>query len=69
MDFEVCRKLKADPATRDISVIFSHRRIDHRRQLRGLEIGAIDYITNPSTSPNWGAGSLGAAHQASARSA
>lgn len=45
--FEACRRLKADAATRDIPVIFmtSHNELDHR--VRGLRLGAVDYISKP----------------------
>jgi diguanylate cyclase (GGDEF)-like protein/PAS domain S-box-containing protein len=45
--FEVCRKLKADPVTRDIQVIFLTAASTPADKLRGLEIGAVDYITKP----------------------
>lgn len=45
--FSVCRLLKADPATRDIPVIFltSNNRPEHR--IEGLTVGAVDYISKP----------------------
>ena len=45
---EMCRRLKADPATRDISVILvtSHRTSASLR-VRGLEAGADDFIHRP----------------------
>src|SRR5687768_554832 len=45
--FELCRKLKADPATRDIQVIFLTAASMTTDKQRGLEMGAIDYITKP----------------------
>src|SRR6266487_1011117 len=45
--FELCKKLKADAATKDIPVIFLTAASSTADKLRGLEIGAIDYITKP----------------------
>ena len=44
---EVCRRLKADPATRDIPVIFLSAMGDTGDKVRGLELGAVDYIAKP----------------------
>ncbi len=46
--YEVCRQLKLDPATRDIPVIFLTGNDDIDNVVRGLEIGAVDYITKPA---------------------
>jgi diguanylate cyclase (GGDEF)-like protein len=43
--FEVCQRLKADPQTADIPVIFCTARIDD--VARGFEVGGTDYITKP----------------------
>ena len=45
--YEVCRRLKALPATRDIPVIFVTARADEEDERIGLELGAADYITKP----------------------
>ncbi len=45
--FEVCGRLKADPATRDIPVVFITAVDDVPRKLKGFELGAVDYITKP----------------------
>jgi C4-dicarboxylate-specific signal transduction histidine kinase len=45
--FEVCRRLHADPATRDIPVIFMTSLSDTPSRVRGLELGAVDYVTKP----------------------
>jgi diguanylate cyclase (GGDEF)-like protein len=45
--FEVCRQLKADPATRQIPVIFVTAKDDVADEERGLMLGAVDYITKP----------------------
>jgi putative two-component system response regulator len=45
--YEVCRRLKAEPRTRDIPVIFLTARSEVEDETRGLELGAADYITKP----------------------
>jgi len=45
--YEVCRQLKAHPQTRDIPVIFVTAKSDESDETKGLEIGAVDYITKP----------------------
>ncbi len=45
--YEVCRRLKADPATQDIPVIFVTSHSDAEAETRGLEAGAVDFITKP----------------------
>lgn len=45
--FEVCRRLKADATTRDIPVIFVTAHSDEAAETRGLEVGAVDFITKP----------------------
>ncbi|MBN1564229.1 MAG: hybrid sensor histidine kinase/response regulator [Anaerolineae bacterium] len=45
--YEVCEKLKADPATRDIPVIFISALSETENIVRGFEIGGVDYITKP----------------------
>lgn len=45
--FETCRRLKADPATRDIPVIFVTGETDPQSETRGLGLGAVDFITKP----------------------
>ncbi|HEY6896524.1 MAG TPA: two-component system response regulator [Rhodocyclaceae bacterium] len=49
--YEVCRQLKADPRTRDIPVIFLTARTQEEDEKRGLEMGAVDYITKPISPP------------------
>ncbi|MBJ6726886.1 hybrid sensor histidine kinase/response regulator [Geomesophilobacter sediminis] len=44
---EVCRRLKADAATRAIPVIFVTALSQEQDEIKGLELGAIDYITKP----------------------
>jgi two-component system, OmpR family, alkaline phosphatase synthesis response regulator PhoP len=44
---EVCRHLKADPATADIPVIFLTARSQQAEIARGLSLGAVGYIVKP----------------------
>jgi diguanylate cyclase (GGDEF)-like protein len=45
--FEVCAALKADAGTRDIPVIFVTAHTDAAQETRGLELGAVDFISKP----------------------
>ena len=45
--YEVCRRLKADPETESLPVIFLTALTDAQEEARGLELGAVDYITKP----------------------
>ncbi|MCP4685761.1 MAG: response regulator, partial [bacterium] len=45
--YEVCRQLKADDRTRDITVIFVTGKGGTEDEARGLKLGAVDYITKP----------------------
>lgn len=47
--FDVCRALKQHPDTASIPVIFVTGRIDPEDETRGLEIGAVDYVSKPIT--------------------
>ena len=49
--YEVCRRLKADPATRDIPVVFLTAKTGVDDEKLGLELGAVDYITKPISPP------------------
>lgn len=49
--YEVCRRLKADGTTRDIPIIFLTARSDTEDEQKGLELGAVDYITKPISPP------------------
>jgi putative two-component system response regulator len=49
--YEVCRRLKADPATRDIPVIFVTAMSEMGDEMRGFALGAVDYITKPISPP------------------
>jgi two-component system NtrC family sensor kinase len=45
--FETCQRLKSDPNTRDIPVIFMTALSDSIDKVKGLSLGAVDYITKP----------------------
>lgn len=45
--FEVCRQLKANYLTRHIPVIFVTAMIGPEDEIKGLSLGAVDYITKP----------------------
>lgn len=45
--FETCRRLKANPDTADIPVIFLTAKVESTDIVQGLELGAIDYVTKP----------------------
>jgi diguanylate cyclase (GGDEF)-like protein len=44
---EVCRRLKADPLTHTIPVIFVTAQTDEADEEYGLSLGAVDFITKP----------------------
>ena len=45
--YAVCETLKADPRTRAIPVIFCTALSDSLDEVKGFELGAVDYITKP----------------------
>ncbi|MEP0885392.1 response regulator [Trichocoleus sp. ST-U3] len=45
--FETCRKLHLDPSTKNIPVIFMTALTDTTDKVKGLHLGAVDYITKP----------------------
>jgi response regulator RpfG family c-di-GMP phosphodiesterase len=45
--FETCQKLKANPETQDIPVIFMSDLTDTIDKVKGFKAGAVDYITKP----------------------
>ena len=49
--YEVCSEIKSDPRTRLIPVIFITAMSDEEDEAKGLELGAIDYITKPVSPP------------------
>jgi putative two-component system response regulator len=49
--YEVCALLKANPALSHIPVIFVTALSDSKDEARGLQAGAVDYITKPISAP------------------
>ena len=49
--YEICRKIKNNEKTRDIPVIFVSSLDSEEDESKGLEIGAVDYITKPFSLP------------------
>ena len=45
--YEVCRRLRADPATREVPIMFLSALEDVKDKARGFELGANDYLTKP----------------------
>ncbi|MCG8568155.1 MAG: EAL domain-containing protein [Desulfobacterales bacterium] len=48
--YEVARRLKADPVTRGIPIIFVTAKVDKEDEAFGFEIGAVDYLHKPVSS-------------------
>lgn len=44
---EVCRRLKSDPATEDIPIIFVTAHNNPEEEAEGLKLGAVDFISKP----------------------
>jgi putative two-component system response regulator len=49
--YEVCRRLKADPALKHIPVIFLTAKVEIEDEQKGFDVGAVDYITKPISPP------------------
>jgi putative two-component system response regulator len=49
--YEVCQRLKADPATAQIPVIFLTAKTEQADEQHGFDLGAVDYITKPISPP------------------
>ncbi|MBF0583264.1 MAG: two-component system response regulator [Magnetococcales bacterium] len=49
--YEVCRRLKLQPETSDIPVIFVTARKEITDETEGFALGAVDYITKPISPP------------------
>jgi putative two-component system response regulator len=45
--YEVCKKLKSDPFTRSIPILFVTALTEGKDEAEGLSLGAVDYITKP----------------------
>jgi PAS domain S-box-containing protein len=49
--FETCLRLKADPATSEIPVIFATSAGEEESELEGLAVGAVDFVRRPIRVP------------------
>jgi DNA-binding response OmpR family regulator len=49
--FQVCRMLKTSPTTKQIPIIFLSALGDTGDKVRGLDLGAVDYVTKPFNMP------------------
>ncbi|MFL6415949.1 MAG: PP2C family protein-serine/threonine phosphatase, partial [Bryobacteraceae bacterium] len=49
--YDVCSRLKLDPETRDVPVIFLTGQTGIEDETRGFEVGAVDYIHKPFSTP------------------
>ncbi|MEW6363650.1 MAG: response regulator [Acidobacteriota bacterium] len=49
--YETCRRLKANPRTQHIPIVFITAQDAEEDELRGLESGAVDYISKPFSLP------------------
>jgi sigma-B regulation protein RsbU (phosphoserine phosphatase) len=49
--YDVCSRLKIDPETRDVPVIFLTGQTETEDETRGFEVGAVDYIHKPFSTP------------------
>ena len=45
--YETCRRLKEDPQTREAAVIFLSSLDETKDKVRGLEVGAVDFVSKP----------------------
>ena len=45
--YETCKKLKENPNTKDIPVIFLAAKTQAKEIQKGLALGAVDYLTKP----------------------
>jgi DNA-binding NtrC family response regulator len=45
--FETCRRLKRNPSTADVPVLFLTALSDTNEKVKGFEAGAVDYLTKP----------------------
>jgi two-component system, cell cycle response regulator len=49
--FDACKKLKSDPTTAHVPIIFLTALSSIKEKVQGLELGAVDYVTKPFD--NW----------------
>ena len=45
--FEACRRLKSNPKTKDIPIIFMTALAETKNKVQGFRLGAVDYVTKP----------------------
>ena len=45
--FETCRRIKSNPQTKDIPIIFMTALSETREKVEGFRTGAVDYVTKP----------------------
>jgi diguanylate cyclase (GGDEF)-like protein len=45
--FDVCEKLKGDPTTHDVVIIFVTGHFDEEKEVKGFQLGAVDFIHKP----------------------
>lgn len=48
--YEVCKRLKADPLTKRIPIIFVTGKVNEEEEICGFNMGAVDYIKKPFNS-------------------
>jgi CheY-like chemotaxis protein len=48
--YEVCRRLKADPTTSEIPIIFLTGQTSAEDETQGFDVGAVDYVHKPFSS-------------------
>jgi putative two-component system response regulator len=49
--YQICKELKDNPVTRDIPVIFLTVKSEVNDEVKGFELGAVDYILKPISPP------------------
>ncbi len=49
--YETCQRLKNNPETENIPVIFATAMTDHEDEAKGFELGAVDYVSKPIVHP------------------
>jgi putative two-component system response regulator len=47
LGYDVCKRLKENPVTKNIPVIFLTGLEDQQDEEHGFEVGAVDYVTKP----------------------
>ena len=48
--FEVCETLKSDPLTANTAIIFITAHFDEAQEVKGFQLGAVDFIHKPINS-------------------